>query len=207
MIYFDRQTPHLHICVWHVTESLEELYALLPDDEPIRKEATQRFRSLTRQIEWVAVRVLLCRMLERQVSIYYDEDGAPYLPNCEGLDISISHTRGYVAVALAEEGDVGIDVEQITNRVERVKERFIGSDEEADTVISLLLHWSAKETAFKMMHRRKLNFLEDFHVRPFQPQKEGSFQLRETYTDDEATMQIQYVVFPDFVLTYSLVES
>lgn len=206
MIYFDRQTENLHICVWHVTESLEELFALLPDDELVRKDVSHRFRSLTRQIEWVAVRVLLCRMLQRQVPISYDEDGAPSLPDCEGLDISISHTKGYVAVALAEHGYVGIDVEQISKRVEHVKERFIGADEQASTIVSQLLHWSAKETAFKMLHRRKLNFLEDLHVRPFAEEREGQFQIKETYTDEKDTFLIQYVVFPDFVLTYSIVE-
>lgn len=206
MIYFDRQTENLHICVWHVTESLEELFALLPDDELVRKEVSHRFRSLTRQIEWVAVRVLLCRMLQRQVPINYDEDGAPSLPDCEGLDISISHTKDYVAVALAEHGYVGIDVEQVSNRVEHVKERFIGAGEQATTIVSQLLHWSAKETAFKMLHRRKLNFLEDLHVKPFAEQREGEFQIQETYTDEEDTFLIQYVVFPDFVLTYSIVE-
>jgi len=207
LIYFDRQTENLHICVWHVTESLEELFALLPDDELVRKEASRQFRSLMRQIEWVAVRVLLCRMLQRQVPISYDEDGAPMLPDCEGLDISISHTKGYVAVALAERGFVGIDVEQISTRVEHVKERFVGADEQAPTIVSQLLHWSAKETAFKMLHRRKLNFLEDLHVKPFEEQREGQFQIQETYTDEEATLLIRYVVFPDFVLTYSVVES
>lgn len=206
MVYFDRQTDNLHICVWHVTESLEELFALLPDDITVRQEAERRFRSIPRQIEWVAVRVLLCKMLNRQVPILYDNEGAPYLADYEHLDISISHTKGYVAVALAAHGAVGIDVEHRSERVIRVRDRFLASDEEAPTLTSLLLHWSAKETAFKMLHRRKVNFLKDLHVIPFSEQQHGAFDLQETYTDNEETLRIHYAVFPDFVLTYSLVQ-
>ena len=204
MLYFDKSFDGCRIAIWHVTETVEELLALLPDDDLVRDEAYARFHSEGRILEWTAVRVLLCDMLDRQVPILYHENGAPYLPEYENLDISISHTRGYVAVALAEQGEIGIDVEQMGEKAERVRHKFVRDDEEADTLVKLLLHWSAKETAFKILNRNNVDFLKHLRVLPFQLDgDEGRFQLQETKTDDEQLMNIDYKVFPDFVLTYS----
>ena len=160
MLYFDKQYDGWRIAVWHVTETIEELLAMLPDEESIRTEAESRFGSASRILEWTAVRVLLYDLLDRQVPILYHDNGAPYLPEYEHLDISISHTRGYVAVALAEQGEIGIDIEQISAKVERVRNRFVRDDEVADTLEQLLLHWSAKETAFKKSTLLRLRILK-----------------------------------------------
>lgn len=204
MLYFDKQHAGWRIAIWHVTETLEELLALLPDEEVVSTEAESRFRSESRILEWTAVRVLLYDMLDRQVPILYEENGAPYLPEYEHLDISISHTRGYVAVALAEHGAIGIDIEQIGAKVERVRHKFIRDDEDAETLEKLLLHWSAKETAFKILNRSKVDFKKHLRVLPFEQQEEGEFTLQEFKTNDEEQLMIYYKVFPDFVLTYSI---
>ena len=207
MLYFDKQYDGWRIAVWHVTETIEELLAMLPDEESIRTEAESRFGSASRILEWTAVRVLLYDLLDRQVPILYHDNGAPYLPEYEHLDISISHTRGYVAVALAEQGEIGIDIEQISAKVERVRNRFVRDDEVADTLEQLLLHWSAKETAFKILNRNKVDFLKHLRIEPFELQEEGDFTLQEFKTNDEERMTIHYKLFPDFVLTYSLINT
>ena len=203
MLYFDKQTDSFRIAVWHIVETLDELLSMLPDEDAVRQELQQRFRSTSRQLEWTAVRVLLYTMLGRQVPILYHENGAPYLPKDEQMDISISHTRGYAAVALTTKGVIGIDIEQISNRVQRVKSRFVRDDESAETITSMLLHWSAKETAYKMLHRTNVDFLQHLSIQPFPEQEEGTLLLRETRTDDKRTLSVNYKVFPDFVLTYS----
>ena len=204
MLYYDKRFKEgWRIAIWHVTEDLEELLYLLPDDESVRTEARERFKSESRILEWTAVRVLLFDMLDRQVEISYDEDGAPHLPEDEHLDISISHTKDYVAIALAQHGEIGIDIEQISDRVNRVKSRFVRDDEQAETINELLLHWSAKETAFKMLHRRKVDFLKHFKITPFEVEEEGTFQLQEFRTDDERLIDISYKVFPEIVLTFA----
>jgi phosphopantetheinyl transferase len=203
--------------VWHVTEEYEELLSLLPDAESVQNEAEQQFSSEFRRVEWTAVRVLLYTVLDRQIHIGYNDQGAPLLPDYEGLHISISHTKGYVAIALSERAIVGIDVEQIermedkTNifddkekktRVERVRSRFIRDDECANTIVGMLLHWSAKETVFKTLGREGVNFIDEMKIYPFdETQYEGDFQLEDLKEND--TYIIYYKVFDDFVLTYT----
>lgn len=207
MLYFDRQIDDVRVAVWHLTEDYEELLSLLPDADDVQTEAEDRFSSEKRILEWTAVRVLLYTILDRQVHISYDEQGAPLLPDYEGLDISISHTKGYVAIALSESSYVGVDVEQIEeveegemSRVEKVRSRFVANDEYAESVIGLLLHWSAKESAFKLLGRENVDFLEDLKITPFDENNyEGQFNLTDTKEDD--TYLVWYKVFDDFVLT------
>ncbi|MBQ9176869.1 MAG: 4'-phosphopantetheinyl transferase superfamily protein [Bacteroidaceae bacterium] len=206
MIYFDRQIADARVAVWHVTEEYEDLLSMLPDAESVQTEAEEQFRSEGRILEWTAVRVLLCTMLGRQVHIEYDEKGAPHLADYEGLHISISHTKGYVAIALSEGHCVGIDVEQIernhTPRIERVRSRFMRDDEMAETIVGLLLHWSAKETAYKAIGREGMDFKDELRISPFdETVYEGRFQLDDLKEDD--TYIILYKVFDDFVLTFT----
>lgn len=216
MIYYDKQTDGIRVVVWHVTEEYEELLSMLPDADSVQNEAEQQFSSEFRRVEWTAVRVLLYTVLDRQVHISYNEQGAPLLPDYEGLHISISHTKGYVAIALSETSAVGIDVEQIERlnkdnqfddkekmpRVEKVRSRFMRDDESAETLVGTLLHWSAKETVFKVLGREGVDFQDEMKVNPFdETQYEGDFSLEDLKEDD--TYIIYYKVFDDFVLTYT----
>ena len=215
MLYYDQQIDGARIAVWHVTEELDELLSLLPDADSVIGEAEKRFRSEGRILEWTTVRVLLFTILGRQVQISYDEQGAPYLPDYEGLNISISHTRGYVAIALSEHRMVGIDVEQVEHlakpvgvdsqketRVERVRERFVRHDEFAETIVGLLLHWSAKETVYKVLHRESVDLIDDLRISPFDENVyEGEFELEDLRARD--VYKIRYKVFDDFVLTFT----
>ena len=216
MIYYDKQIDGIRVVVWHVTEEYEELLSMLPDADSVQNEAEQQFSSEFRRVEWTAGRVLLYTVLDRQVHINYNDQGAPLLPDYEGLHISISHTKGFVAIALSESDVVGVDVEQIerldtTNqfddkekmpRVEKVRSRFMGNDEYAETIVGMLLHWSAKETVFKVLGREGVDFHDDLKVQPFdETQYEGDLQLDDLKEDD--TYTIYYKVFDDFVLTYT----
>ena len=87
MLYYDRQIDDVRIAVWHVTEEYEELLGILPDSDIVRYQAEQQFRSKSRIIEWTTVRVLLYTILGRQIQIQYNEQGAPMLPDYEGLHI------------------------------------------------------------------------------------------------------------------------
>ena len=109
----------------------------------------------------------------------YLPSGKPYLAD-GSAHISISHTNGYVAVALHPTEEVGIDIERYGVRVCRVVSRFVRPDEEktmnqGDEVYVLLLHWSAKETLFKVMGVEGVDFIRHLHIFPFVMEEEGVF--------------------------------
>lgn len=88
--------------IWKASESLEELLALLPHKEKY-EEGIGKFTAVSRKLEWLAVRVLLYTMLGEEKEIHYYSNGGPYLAD-GSFSISISHTKGYVAVLLSEPG-------------------------------------------------------------------------------------------------------
>lgn len=98
---------------------MEELFALLPHRE--KYEADIRvFTAESRKLERLAVRVLLYVMLGEEKEIGYHPNGKPYLAD-SSFSISISHTKGYVAVLLGRpEKEVGIDIEFYGERVRKV---------------------------------------------------------------------------------------
>jgi 4'-phosphopantetheinyl transferase EntD len=160
-----------------------------------------------RKREWLTVRLLLKEMLGEEKQILYTDAGKPYLAD-HSSHISISHTRGYVAVVTDEKHPVAIDIEHIAPRVEKIRSRFMSEAEEqhlssCNPLIHLLLHWSAKETLFKLLDENTIEFKSQLHILPFEPVtgEWADFNAYETVTGKQQTFTIRYIVTPDYVLT------
>lgn len=194
--------------IWKMDETLDELLALFPQQEAYR-QGMQCFTAVHRQLEWLSVRALLCVMLGEEKEIAYYPSGKPYL--VEGsASISISHTKGYVAVLIGPfDREVGIDIEQYGERVRKVANKFMREDEmptsyQNTEVWSLLLHWSAKETMFKCMNAAEVDFRKHLRILPFVTDKQGVFSAEEYRTTERRNFSIHYYLYPDFVVTMSL---
>ena len=207
-LFLQHKTDDIQWAVWKMEESLEVLLALLPDARRVFcEQELNRFVSERRKMEWLSVRVLLYAMLQEDKEIGYSPEGKPYLTD-HSFFISISHTKGYVAVMLASFTPAGIDIEQYGQRVKRVYDRFIRSDErvepyQGDETWSMLLHWSAKETIFKSMENADAD-LRKLCLSHFIPQSEGVFQVREYATERQQLFTVGYHICPDFVLTWTV---
>ncbi len=142
--------------LWKMDESEAELLsdcrlACFADDVSVYKSAGKR-------LEYLSVRALLADMLGEVPEISHNSDGKPVL--ADGTSISISHTRGYAAVILSEKYNVAVDVEYVSDRVRRIADRFLRSDEKPLSTEAMLLCWCAKETIYKLHSSAKLSFEE-----------------------------------------------
>lgn len=206
-VFLQDKTEKLQWAVWKIEESFETLLALLPHARRRScEEEMQRFTSPRRKMEWLSVRVLLHVLLKEDKQIAYSPDGKPYLTD-HSFYISISHTKGYVAVILSSAPPVGIDIEQYGPRVRRVFDRFIRPDEQietylGDTTWSMLLHWSAKETVYKCMESPDAD-LRKLCLSHFIPQEGGIFQVQEYATKQQQIFTVGYRISQDFVLTWT----
>ena len=166
----------LKVGVWKVEETIDQLRSMF-NDFSLYESGLQKFKAEKRQLEWLAVRVLLKELLGEEKKIDYLPSGKPFLKD-RSTFISFSHTCGYVAVAVHPTKEVGIDIEQYGNRVSRLASRFVREDEmqsvkAGDEIYALLLHWSAKETMFKLMEDEAVDFVKHLHIHPFWPQQSG----------------------------------
>lgn len=208
-LFLENKSDKLYWAVWKMEESAEVLLSLLPERRrETCSQEMQRFVSERRKLEWLSVRVLLYSMLQEDKEIVYSSEGKPFLADHSSF-ISISHTKGFVAVILSSVNPVGIDIEQYGQRVHRVADRYIRSDEQVearagDTTWSLLLHWSAKETIFKRMENPDAD-LRKLRLNHFIPQEDGGlFQVQEFVTESQRIYSVGYHICPDFVLTWTL---
>ena len=207
-LYRKYQQGNLIVAVWKVEETLEELRAMFSDFS-LYEEGFARFSSEKRKIEWLAVRALLKEICGEEKAINYHSSGKPYLKD-GSAEISFSHTNGYVAVAYSQNCNVAVDIEQYGTRVKRIASRFIREDEKisllkGDETCALLLHWSAKETMFKLMDVEGVDFIEHLHIHPFIPSSEGQMFAEEYRTDVRRSFNVYYHTHPDYVLTYSVI--
>ena len=193
--------------IWELSESLEELKALLPDEGEKCAEELDTFKSEFRKKEWLAVRVLLYRMLGEFKHIHYHSNGKPYFADNK-LHISISHTKGYVAVIISATNEVGIDIEKSGERIHKIAHKFVRDDEHLPQepelrTNALLLIWSAKEVIFKCMNEKEVDFREHMHIDL--NELDGTWVIgSETRTPLQRKYLIYYMLHPDFVMTWTI---
>ena len=199
----------LTVGVWKVDETIDRLKAMLPNcmaNEPELLDC----KSDKRKLEKLAVRALLKELCGEEKKIAYLPSGKPYLAD-NSFRVSFSHTCGYVAVAIHPEKEVGVDIEQYGTRVQRLASRFVREDERisvqnGDEIYALLLHWSAKETLFKLMEQADVDFLDHLQIFPFYPDVSGEMSAMEYRTEKRQAFRIVYDTHPDYVLTFACLE-
>jgi len=157
------------IGLWKISEEVEELMQLsrLNSEDLITFSGIS---ALHRQKEWLATRALINNLNGKPVQIKYFNDGKPYPENCN-FNLSISHTREFVAVLIHQNLIPGIDIELESRQVGKVASRFLSPDEfdicnehEGISNRKLLIHWCAKEAVFKMVPFSNIEFSSDIQI-------------------------------------------
>lgn len=130
----------------------------------------ENVRSENRRHEIITEGVMVKELFGENVSLAHRESGAPYLVE-KGeeveTNISISHCEGLVAVAHCRDRKVGVDVEVVSDRVMRVRDRVLSTDEirfAGSSVVLNTLAWTAKEALFKLIPETGVDFRADLHL-------------------------------------------
>ncbi|MEI7500856.1 MAG: 4'-phosphopantetheinyl transferase superfamily protein [Bacteroidota bacterium] len=175
--------------IWLITETAGELHSLVQLNEP-EQILYQSFKNDLRKRHWLAYRALLRQLISPFPSdISYNENGKPFL-NSGSHYISVSHAGEYAAAVCCKTNPVGIDIEQIKERVERVKERFLLKKEVDSISITnrlehLYVHWCGKEALYKLNGTPELDFRNDIHIHPFDYLCNSNHTCKATLTVDE----------------------
>lgn len=114
--------------------------------------------------------------------------------------VSISHTQGFVALIVSKTKEVGVDVEYISDRVKRIASKFMRKDEKAVDVDSLLVHWCAKETIYKLFSEQNLLY-EEMRVKPFNVMADWICEVENMKSKKKVTVDFELTM--EFVLTYA----
>ena len=115
---------------------------------------------------FLAVRKLL-ENEDIELTINYDLKGKPYLNKQKG--ISISHSNEIVAIGISNETDFGIDIQHKTDKIFKIKKKFLSKNEskflnKTDDLESLIKVWSAKESIYKALGKEGVSFSNDLEI-------------------------------------------
>ena len=200
--------PGVSLGLWQMDESPEQLFDLYPHLLPYRSSLDDKYKNDGRKLEFLAIRALMYEMLRvngaskgllsHAGDFTHNGQGKPLF---RGYHVSISHTKGYAALILSKKSEVAVDIEYMSDRVERIASKFLRKDERSDSLDAKLVHWCAKETVFKLFSEENLLF-EDMRVKPFDTMADWACDVENLKSGK--TARVDFELAMDFVLTYSM---
>jgi 4'-phosphopantetheinyl transferase len=160
------------IGVWKIGEELSFFEALFRGHPDIAHEK--------KRLQWFASRHLANEMLGVPDTIINDQTGKPNFKTSP-QNISLSHTVGFAAVIISKQCAVGIDIEAVHRKVERIAHKFLTEEEIADIpdgekAAKMMLYWSAKESLYKLYGWGALEFKTQLLIEPFALKQSGELK-------------------------------
>ena len=155
------------ILIWKYLEE-EKFSADLISDEKEFENLKQK--SPKRLIEKQMVRHMLRKILPNHKIRYY-ENGQPYLEPFDKF-VSVSHSFPYAVLAISEK-KIGVDIEQVKDRIDKIKHKFLHPTEidwlgrVESEIEHLTAIWCIKEALFKIHSSKQWSFKEFYVVDEF----------------------------------------
>ena len=155
--------------VWHIAEGKD----FFLQQVPLQRQITHPHK----QLQHLAGRYLLKELYPDfpYELIRIADTRKPFLEN-EAYHFSISHCGDYAAVLVSSTQRVGVDVELVTQKVARVKHKFLSAKEQEMIMLieSSTIHflydsmltaaWSIKESLYKWYGDGEVDFIEHLHI-------------------------------------------
>jgi 4'-phosphopantetheinyl transferase len=193
--------------LWRIEEEADTLYSQLQLNEQEKLFVDQLAHS-KRNLHWLSTRVLLRTMLhtDEYIDCRIDNHGKPYLVNLP-YHISLSHSFDYAAVMISKTNPVGIDIEQIKKKVERIAPKFLRPDELAfidneHSIDHLYVCWCAKEAIYKCYGQKEISFADNIILQPFGFLPEGTLNARLQKGTLDLNYQVDYLKYEDYMIGY-----
>ncbi len=207
VIFLEEIEKDTFIGLWKIEEHPAELENQLQ----LKDHELGVLRSLQgnkRNLHWLATRVLLRKMLntEDYIDCQPDENGKPILLNLPH-HISLSHSYDYAAVMISKERRVGIDIEIIKNKIERVQNKFMSKEElsfidSQNSIEHLYVCWCAKEALYKLNGKKETSFKDNIRLQPFAYKEKGTLKGSINKKNSMTNYTVFYRKFEDYMMGY-----
>jgi len=206
--YRHRVDDDTEFALWKIEEKAADLYKQLQLDEH-EKAYFEKISTSKRHLHWLSTRVLLRTMLrtDEYIDCKTDIHGKPYLVNLP-YHISFSHSFDYAAVMMSKKAPVGIDIEQIKEKVERIATKFMNPGEMAfintdeHRIEHLYVCWCGKEAIYKCYGQKEVSFVNHISLAPFEFAKAGSVNARLHKGEVDLNYEVEYMQYEDYMIGY-----
>jgi phosphopantetheinyl transferase len=122
-----------------------------------RQKILLGFKSKKRQFEYYFSR-LLWLSFKLDEKIIYLPSGKPTLT--DGF-ISMTHSGNMVAIALSKHQDIGIDLEMISQKIDKVKHKILHPKDAYKNLQELTQLWIVKESVYKLFDGSDVFFMNN----------------------------------------------
>ena len=199
-VFYEHINDFAKIAIWHIAE--EKKFFL--EKVPLQREITHPHK----QLQHLAGRYLLQHLYPDfpYHLIEIADTRKPFLPN-EEYHFSISHCGDYAAVIVSKDHRVGIDIELVTPKVEKIKHKFLNEEEFKMLDVNLVngnlltLLWSCKEAVFKWYGSGGVDFREAINIKPFVFADKGTINC-DFLKDEKISLQLEYKFFDGLCLAW-----
>lgn len=191
------------VLVWNLSESIDELKNELTE---INATELGKLFSDKRKLEYLCVRVAMKALLGKEIQIQYDDDGKPFLAD-KSFQISISHSKNWIAVMAHPTCSVGLDIECPTDKIQKIYTRFLNKTEQKDlsngkNINQLQLAWSTKEALYKIIGKEAVDFANQLRIFTFEAKPAGEIIAQHIPT--KKLYQLNYIQNSAYTLVYCL---
>lgn len=184
---------------------------------PAEKKRFSAFKLAKRKKEWLGGRIAgkeaaaalpICQDTPMvNLEINQNSQDKPFIRLTRGqiINISISHSHD-LAVAMASSSPCGIDIEQVSQKIERVKERFCQEQEltqlkkwqtaKQNHLQLLTMLWCAKESLKKMISpmpgflELELDHIDQLRIFSFHSSKQSHYQANVSFISHNYSIAI-----------------
>ena len=158
---------HINVFIWNIKESFSELHKNITLTQKCH-DRLAHMKSEIHQRGFLSVRQLLKVAGYEAADLFYDTKGKPHL--ADGKKISITHSFEFSAIILSEIDEVGIDIELVRDKIQRIGHKFTSYEtfyltEELTRELSII--WCIKESLYKAFAVKGVSFKSHIKVLPF----------------------------------------
>lgn len=206
LLFTKNITEQTHIALWTISED-EHFFTKKMTLTDAETERLNRIKG-RRRLEWLAGRWLIHEMSGQQERLICEADkyGKPHLIHSP-LEMSLSHSNE-VAAAILSPLSVGIDVQKLVAKIERIAHKYMRPEETASlakhSIEHLHIYWGAKEALYKAYGRRELDFRQHILIEPFDYQQNGTTTGQVIKGDFEANYKIYFEQIDEYILVYAI---
>jgi len=160
-----------------------------------------------RKAEWMFIREIICKTMSSCEDIVYDEHRKPTFKH-SSFFLSISHSNERVAISINETHETGIDLQFITEKIQRIKSKFLNKEEQSNVgqdPTELTCYWSIKEALFKIYGKKDVFLKENFEVQEFEFDGNKGSAIGLTKTNGKESFQsMEFRKLGNYMLAYSV---
>ncbi|WP_336516744.1 4'-phosphopantetheinyl transferase family protein [Pollutibacter soli] len=197
--------------IWKITET-EDFFLR---EVPLQREITHPHKRLQHLAGRFLLRILFPDFPYELIRIA--DTRKPFLEN-EAYHFSISHCGDYAAAIVSRTDRVGIDVEESTPKIQRIRGKFLQTSEEdlvEETIrsldpqhplmkspwILLTLFWSAKESVYKWYGLGGIDFSDHIVFSSIDPTVHGTIRCQ-FLKSQPVSLVVYFQVFETLCLSY-----